>query len=72
MISLQMHASIDPDSVSRFIECLHLHLNSLPNDKIIDWSKLTALTDNKINVTQLFKFVLRRVENIVEKGENAG
>ena len=44
----------------------------LSNDKILDWSKLKAIADDKINVTEKIKFVLRRVENIVEKGENAG
>ena len=47
-------------------------LNSLPNDKILDWSKLKALADDKINVVQKLKFVGGRVENIVGKGENAG
>ena len=42
------------------------------NDKILDWSKLKAFTDNKINVTKILKFVLGRVENILGKGENAG
>ena len=46
--------------------------NSLPNDKILDWSKLKAFADDKINVTEKLKFVLGRVENIVGKGENAG
>ena len=51
---------------------LSLSLNSLPNDKILDWSKLIAFADNKTNVTEKLKFVLGRVENIVGKGENAG
>ena len=46
--------------------------NSLPNDKILDWSKLKALADNKMNVVENLKFVDGRIENIVEKGENAG
>ena len=46
--------------------------NSLPNDKILQWSKLKALTDDKINVTEESKLVLFREENIVGKGENAG
>ena len=33
-------------------------VNSLPNDKILDWVKWKALTDNKINVTQKLKLVL--------------
>ena len=47
-------------------------LNSLPNDKILEWSKLKAFADDKINVTEKLKVVLGRVENIVGKGENAG
>ena len=45
-----------------------LQLNSLPNDKILDWPKFKAFADDKINVTENLKFV----ENIVGKGENAG
>ena len=47
-------------------------INSLPNDKISDWSKLKALADDKINVNEKINFGLGRIENIVEKGENAG
>jgi hypothetical protein len=36
------------------------------------WSKYKVFADNKIDVTEKLKFVLGRVENIVEKGENAG
>ena len=42
-------------------------LNSLPNDKNSDWSKLKAFADNKIYATEKLKFVLGRVENIVRK-----
>ena len=45
---------------------------SLPNDKIIDWPKFKAFADNKLITTQKLKFVHRRVENTVGKGENAG
>ena len=47
-------------------------VNSLPNDKILDQSKLKGFADVKINVAQKLKFILWRVENIVGKGENAG
>ena len=47
-------------------------INSLPNNKILDLTKLNAFAENKINVTEKLKFVLRRVENIVGQGENAG
>ena len=46
--------------------------NSLPNDKILDWSKLKAFADNKLSVNEKPKFGLGNVENIVGKGENAG
>ena len=42
----------------------------LPNNKILDWSKLIAFADDKINVAEKLKFVW--VKNIVGKGENAG
>ena len=38
----------------------------------LDWSKLKGFTDDKINEGEKFKFVLERLENSVEKGENAG
>ena len=47
-------------------------LNSLPNNKILDLSKLEAFADDNLNVYQKLKFALGRVENIVGKGENAG
>jgi hypothetical protein len=47
-------------------------VNFLKNSKILNRSKLKAIAGYKINLTKIFKFVLRRVENIAEKGENAG
>ena len=49
-----------------------LKVNSLPNDTIVDWSKLKAFADDKISVTEKLNFVSGRVENIMGKGENAG
>ena len=46
-------------------------IKSLPNKKILDWSKFKAVEDDKINVTENFLFVPRTEEN-VGKGENAG
>ena len=51
-----------------FIICI----NSLPNDKILDWSKLKAFADDKINVLKMMIFIFDRIENIVGKEENAG
>ena len=44
---------------------------TLPNNKILDLSKLKGSADNKINVTKKLKFALERAENIVGKGENS-
>ena len=46
-------------------------LNPLPHYKILDWPKLKAFTDNKINITDLMISLPHRLENIVGKGENA-
>ena len=47
-------------------------MKSLPNDKILDWSKLKAFADKKIKVLKKMISVFDRVENIVGKEENAG
>ena len=47
-------------------------INTLQNDKFIDWSKLKAFADDQIIIiTEKFKSVLGGVENRVRKGENA-
>ena len=46
--------------------------NSLPNEKILDLSKLKAFADENLDVYQKLKFLSGRVENCVGKGENAG
>ena len=47
-------------------------LNPLPDDKILGLPKLKASADDKYNVTQNVKVVFHKIENIVEKEENAG
>ena len=47
-----------------------IFLNSIPNDKILDCSKLKAFAGEKINVNHKVKFLLGRIETIVGKGEN--
>ena len=55
------------------ISCiLNTNLNSLPNNKILDWSKLIAFADKILDVVQMMFCVTDWVENIVGKGENAG
>ena len=46
-------------------------INSLPNDKILDWSKLKAFADDKFNIVKIMEIVVNNTENIVGKGENA-
>ena len=46
--------------------------NSLPDNKILDWSKLKAFANDKLKVAKIMKLLLARVENKVGKGENAG
>ena len=40
--------------------------------KILHWSKLKAIADDKMNANEKLKFDMGRVENIVGKGQNAG
>ena len=49
-----------------------LLINSLPIDKILDWSKFKAFADDKIYVIKMMIFVFDRVQNIVGKGYNVG
>ena len=49
-----------------------MFLNPLPNDKIFDLTKLKALADDKLKVAKMMISLFDRVENTVEKGENAG
>ena len=59
-----------PNALNSFM--FQEYINFFPNNKILDWSRLNAFADGKINVTEKLKFILGRVENIVGKGENAG
>ena len=49
--------------------CVREWVNSLPHNKILDWSKFKSFPDDKIILTRKFKFGLGRVENIFRKGE---
>ena len=52
---------------------MYVHrVNPLPNNKILDLSKLKGFSDDKLKVAQMMKPVLHRVGKIVGKGENAG
>ena len=58
-------------SIFFFFPHCFLPFNSLPIDNISDLTKLTALADDKFNVVKMINFLLGRIENIEEKGENA-
>ena len=60
------------------IECLSFkslldypEFNPLPDDKILDLSKMKVIADDKSQVIRMAKFVLNKIENIVGKEENA-
>ena len=46
-------------------------VNSLPNDKILDMTKLKAFADDKLNNAKMIIFLFDRLENTEGKGENA-
>ena len=46
--------------------------NCLPNDKILDWSKLKAFEGKKINVAQKMNSIFFKMDNIQGKEENVG
>ena len=45
--------------------------NPLPNDNILDVTKLKAFADDKLNVARMMISLLDRIENTVGKGEKA-
>ena len=46
--------------------------NSLPNDKIVEVTKLKAFADDKSNIAKMTISLFDRVENAMGKGEYAG
>ena len=48
-----------------------LCVNSLPSGEILDWSKLKAFADDKLNVDEIMISLSDRIKKIVGKGENA-
>ena len=47
-------------------------LNPLPNNKMLDTTKLKTFADENLNVAKMPISLFDREENTVEKGENAG
>ena len=50
----------------------HSYPVTVPNNKILAWSKLKAFADEKFIVAKMMISVFDRVENIVGNRENAG
>ena len=46
--------------------------HSLPDDKMLDWSKLKAFADDVLNLAEMMVIIHKSLENLVGKGENAG
>ena len=55
------------NSIFSFSHNISYSINSLPNNKILDLSKLKTFADYNVKVFQRLNFVLEREENIVEK-----
>ena len=47
-------------------------VNSLPSNKILEWSKLKAFANNENNCGLKIEFCFGKIRKIVRKGENAG
>ena len=48
-----------------------MHINPLPDDKILDWSKLIHITADNFKFDENSRKFSKRVENTVSKGEIA-
>ena len=62
-MTLDVKVALNPNTTNQ-----QFFINSLPNDKFLNWSKLKTFADNKLNLVEKFISVLVRVENIVGKG----
>ena len=60
------------EQVLSFSFCKKGYVNSLPNNKILNVTKLKAFVDDKLTVARMMIFLFDKVENTVGKGENAG
>ena len=69
--SLWIHIYVMSYSLTRS-NAPRIFINPLPNNKILDFTKLEELEDNKFKVAKMRISLYDRVENTVGKGENAG
>ena len=49
-----------------------LFINSWPNDKFLDRTKLRAFADDKLSIAVMMISLLYKAENAMGKGENVG
>ena len=64
-------SAVAKDMDESIIIVFWIRVNSLPNDKILDWMKLKAFADDKIKCCLIGKICFGGIKSIVEKGENA-
>ena len=55
-----------------YISSTLFNVDSFPNDKFLDLTKLKACADDSSNIAKMVIVVSDRIENIEGKGENAG
>ena len=60
------------DQKLNMVPMIKFVFNFLPNDKILALTKLKTFADDKFSIAKMMIPLFDQVENIVEKGENAG
>ena len=58
-------------SLSKYLKTFSEQIKRFIKRKVLDSSKLKAFADKKIDLNEISKLILGRVENVVGKGENA-
>ena len=69
-VGLQVFYTLLKDTKGSSDIIIFWSFNLLPNGKILDWSKLKAFADEKLNEVEKMKFVLEWLDNMVGKGDN--
>ena len=75
LMDIQRGSAIYPVSIVSLLqptECL-CFFHPISNDKILDWSKWKAFTENKLDMAQIGGIcrIYERADNIIGNGENA-
>ena len=69
---LKFHFTYRSQLVSRVVLSFGKELSPLtfiPNDNVVDWSKLKPVADDKLGVAHMVTCGLERIEDIMGKGE---